>query len=193
MHQRPQNSLGRYITKHRRKKNPILAHFTDRIATTIMETLQNLRQSYPAPTGRNMEGMASDLGRCPGLNDTAPSVRQQAGLKGRGIIAAQPIGLGLDAPTYPNRPEGAAYSSSNNLGQPLCPPRQDQISQNKPIFKPGKITLSRYREKTKGKKQKTAGGKTNPMINKESGREELTISKNFMITTNNPLQVLNNY
>jgi hypothetical protein len=52
MHQRPQNALSRYIAKHRRRQNPILATFTTRIATTIMEKLQNLQIHYPAPAGR---------------------------------------------------------------------------------------------------------------------------------------------
>jgi hypothetical protein len=43
MRQRPQNSLSRYITKHRRKKNPILTTFTTRITTAILEKLQQLK------------------------------------------------------------------------------------------------------------------------------------------------------
>jgi len=143
MHQRPQNSLGRYITKHRRKQNPILTNFTTHIATTILEKLQNLQIHYPAPTGRDVVGVTTDPGRCPGLNYTAPSVRvcserapsvrQQDGLKGRCTIA-QPIGLGPDTPTHPQRPEGAAYSPSNNLCESRCSLRQNKKTKNKPIL-----------------------------------------------------------
>jgi len=62
MRQRPENALNRYITKHRRKKNPVLTNFTNRIVTTTMETLQNLRQSYPAPTGHDSAGVPSEPG-----------------------------------------------------------------------------------------------------------------------------------
>ena len=46
MHKRPQYSLSRYITLHRRKKNPILCNFTTHIKTTILSTLQHLQQHY---------------------------------------------------------------------------------------------------------------------------------------------------
>jgi len=163
MRQRPENSLSRYITKHRRKKSSPPAKgeypkggrgcnsFTTRITTTILETLQTLRIHYPAPTGRDVAGVTTDPGRCPGLNYTAPSVRvcserapsvrQQDGLKGRCTIA-QPIGLSPDTPTHPNRPEGAAYSPSNNLCEPRCSLRQNKKTKNKPIsMERGRATI----------------------------------------------------
>lgn len=42
MHKRPRHSLSRYITKHRRKQNPLLQTFIPRISITILEKLQNL-------------------------------------------------------------------------------------------------------------------------------------------------------
>jgi hypothetical protein len=91
MHQRPQNSLSRYITKHRRKQNSPPAKgqkllpcegevavrpegfggrgyhsFTTHITTTILEKLQNLQIHYPALTGRDSVGGPSEpspLGR----------------------------------------------------------------------------------------------------------------------------------
>ena len=44
LRKRPHYSLSRYITVHRRKKNPILCNFTSQIKTTILSSLQSLRQ-----------------------------------------------------------------------------------------------------------------------------------------------------
>jgi hypothetical protein len=83
--------------------------FVKHTVDSIMDKFQHL---IIAPSGRNTGGgESSHPGRCPGLSYPAPSVRQQDGLKGRGIIA-QPNGLGLNDPINNERPERAAYSSS---------------------------------------------------------------------------------
>ena len=43
MRKRSHYYLSRYISVHRRKRNPILQNFTTQIKTTILSTLQNLR------------------------------------------------------------------------------------------------------------------------------------------------------
>ena len=119
MRQRSENSLNRYITKHRRKKNPILTHFTTRIATTILEKLQQLQIHYPAPTGRESVGEhpePSPLGWAKVNRPFRPSTErtESAATRNAGILPA-------------------VFNSQNNRAQPLCSPRQDKKTQNKPI------------------------------------------------------------
>jgi hypothetical protein len=160
LRKRPYYSLSRYITIHKRKQNPILQSF-NRIKTTILSTLQNLRQNYPAPSGRTIKIGTPDPGRCPGLNYTAPLVQTAPlgtrasrpqiktdatgtvafpsdGLKGRGIIAGV-HGLDSRTPTTKSRPERAAYTPRE-----INQSDQTKKTQNKPILKTGQIALSDF-------------------------------------------------
>ena len=56
MRKRPHYSFNRYITLHRRKKNPILRNFTSQIKTTILSTLQNFR-IYPSSLKPHASGL----------------------------------------------------------------------------------------------------------------------------------------
>ncbi|MHC5180732.1 MAG: hypothetical protein ACYSOW_02490, partial [Planctomycetota bacterium] len=149
LRKRPYYSLSRYITIHKRKQNPILQSF-NRIKTTILSTLQNLRPNYPAPSGRTIKIGTPDPGRCPGLNYTAPLVQTaplgtrasrpqiktdatgtvafpSPGLKGQSTLAGV-HGLDSRTPTSKIRPERAAYTPRE-----INQSDQTKKTQNKPI------------------------------------------------------------
>jgi len=138
LRKRPEYSLGRYITLHRRKQNPILRNFTSQIKTTILSTLQSLRQNYPAPTGR-LVGMEtskpSPLGWAKVSLPFRPQDRRTEGAKY--LSPGQRPG-DKDHTIIP-RPEKAAY---NTLCESLCTLRQTKKTQNKPNFKASKTILT---------------------------------------------------
>ena len=57
LRKRPQYSFSRYISLHKRKKNPILTNFTAQIKTTILTALQQLRPLLPSGLKSHASGL----------------------------------------------------------------------------------------------------------------------------------------
>ena len=159
IHKRPQYSLSRYITVHRRKKNPLLCNFTTHIKTTILSSLQSLRQNYPAPTGRNIVGACPKPSPLDWAKVSWPFRPQEDRTKGAEYLSPgqRP---GHKVPAVILRPVGAAY---NTLREPLNPPTKNKKTQNKPISKLSQIAPTSFDLKTKDYGLRTAAGKNKPI------------------------------